>query len=454
MSVLKTNWAENLACVAAFVLVTLLSNYFQAPLTYQDGKGWDGVYYHKMAGQFANAQPIRAEAPYCNRIGLPFLAAKVGKGDLQFGFKAVNLAANALILVAFMIWLRLQLKDWRVRLAIVLLLLTQWFSPFRFIFWYPATVDNIQYLFLLLGLLGLHLARTRPVAGIVWVSVVTFVGVPFRETVILVAAAMPFLNNPIHFRNIASRSSVASAMNMAHPARWMYLLPFLSGLVATVCVHQFVGRVDDGYSYLRTVYQCLYTKPLPTYIHAGLIAFGPVLALVIYYWHGAWAFLKSNQHLLAYTAATLVLAYVGGNDTERFMYMAMPVVYVLVGRAIEEYLPLLRSQKLLLFALCAAQLLAHRVFWTFPDFPNDFRSPLPVLTVLGSQFQYLDLYSYYGRRMIEALSLIEYVAFIGVVIWWLNNRARRSLVRSNETGGVSPQTSAIPVPVFSGARQS
>jgi hypothetical protein len=99
-------WLEILICVASFALVTMLSDHFQARITYQEGRGWDGAYYYEMAEQAARGESIRAESPYVYRVGLPIAAAMLSRDDLLAGFKQANLVANVLLLPLFMVWAR------------------------------------------------------------------------------------------------------------------------------------------------------------------------------------------------------------------------------------------------------------------------------------------------------------------------------------------------------------
>jgi hypothetical protein len=421
----KILWIEIAVCVAAFMLVTILSDHFQSRISLHDGKGWDGAFYYKTAEQVVNGESISGEGPYVFRVGLPILVAKVNKSDLLAGFKQVNLAANVLYLILFMAWLRLFLEDWKTRCLMVLLVLTQWHGPFRFISYYPATTDNAQFVFLLLGFLGVHMARTREIAGTIWVCLAVFVGVFFRETIAVVGFAMPFLSNPIQFKGIVNNLAEFKFTRVVRLPKLIYCVPAVFGLAGLACAHLMVHKLDGGYSFSKTLFNWIYDKPWPTYLHAVFIVFGPAVVLAVFNWRKSWAFLESNQFFLAFIGATLFLGYVGGDDTERILSMATPIVCVLIGKAIEDNRLVLQSKPLVLL-LCAAQLVAHRAFWTIPDFPSDYHTHLPVLTVLGSKFQYPDLWSFHGRRIIEAVSLAEYVLLAVVLIWWLSNRAKRT----------------------------
>jgi hypothetical protein len=315
-------------------------------------------------------------------------------------------------------------SDWRIRCLLTLLFLTQWLGPFRLLSFYPASVDNTQYVFLLLGLIGLQVARTREVLGAVWVGAVVLVGTFFRETIALLGIGMLFVGNPIRFtgltRNLAD-GRFASIWRMPKP---LHVVPLVVAMCALVCTHVMVQRVDAPYSFLQTVAHYVYDKPVLTYVHAMFIVFGPAIVLVLFNWRRSWAFLEQNQSFLAFSVATCALAYVGGNDTERYLWMALPIVYILIGHAIADNPVVLRSRPLILL-LCATQLIAQRMFWTIPDYPNDYRTPLPVLTVLSSKFQYLDLFSFQSARPIAAVALIEYLLLTAVLLVWLNHRARR-----------------------------
>src|SRR5215471_15199780 len=102
--------------LAMFVLVNIVSAFSQVQIGVNDGKGWDGAWYVTVAQEISSGKPLVAEAPFVYRVGTPFLAALVDKDNLILGFKVVNLAANVTLTVLLMLWLRLFVRDWRVRL--------------------------------------------------------------------------------------------------------------------------------------------------------------------------------------------------------------------------------------------------------------------------------------------------------------------------------------------------
>lgn len=116
-------------------------------------------------------------------------------------------------------------------------------------------------------------------------------------------------------------------------------------------------------------------------------------------------------------------------DTERYVFWAMPVVYVLIGRALEELLPLLSRPVLALLMVC--QLVAERAFWPIPQpgggDPGDFfshgNSALLLFTPLGNNVQYFDIFPAWMTQASRLILLGEYVALAGVVLVWLSWRA-------------------------------
>ena len=125
-----------------------------------------------------------------------------------------------------------------------------------------------------------------------------------------------------------------------------------------------------------------------------------------------------------FLAGMALLAWIGGSDTERFLYWATPIVFVLIGRAFEGHVEVFRAPALLAL-LAVSQAISQRIFWTTPDFgPGPHL--IPVLTSLSGEVAYKDLVSFHGERWIKAVSLAEYLALAMVLLLWLRHRARAS----------------------------
>ena len=72
------------------------------------------------------------------------------------------------------------------------------------------------------------------------------------------------------------------------------------------------------------------------------------------------------------------------------------------------------------------QAVSQRLFWNLPDYPSNTPTPLPVLTIPSSTFQYLDAYSQYAIRRVQLLSLTEYLVLGAALLLWLRRLPRRT----------------------------
>jgi hypothetical protein len=208
----------------------------------------------------------------------------------------------------------------------------------------------------------------------------------------------------------------------------------LTGCCITFLIIRLSVSQNNSYSFIKTAVNWAFDKHLITYLHAWFIAFGPIIVLGIYHWRGSMNFLMRNQFMLVYLLGFAVLGWIGGTDTERILFWSAPVVYLLIGKAMEDNQVLVRSFPVIAL-LVVAQCMSMRIFWMIPDYPNDFRTPFPILTLLSSFCQYLDLYSYHGSRIIQAISFSEYVLLSLAVFAWLRHRAKKIGFR-NAGGGL------------------
>ena len=140
--------------------------------------------------------------------------------------------------------------------------------------------------------------------------------------------------------------------------------------------------------------------------------------------------------LAAYVVLFGALAYVGGNDTERYLFWSMPVVYLLIARALVAHRRAL-SSTYLAAVLLVAQVVSARVLWSIPspslavaslrEMPT---SAAKLHSILNRLFIIDDfhwnLWSNFGSRPFHALLLAIYVAFSAAMIAWLHIRETRT----------------------------
>ncbi|MCE5241340.1 hypothetical protein LLH23_22985 [bacterium] len=412
----RWDWREWVVVLAVFALTSMAGALWQKPVSFNLGRGWDGTAYYEVAAAFAAGRLPHTGAPFCYRLGTPFLAAVVSPGDLMRGFRAVNLAANVLLVPLLLWWLRDCGLRWPARALAAVLFITMWHGPIRFAVFYPVHVDPWAVVFLLAGLLLIG-GQPRPVTGtrLALLCFISGVGVIFREIVLAAPLAALLADNPL-----ALDRGALWGVRLVRPPRLAAALPLVCGLAGIALTHA-LATGNGGYSFVRTVGSWIYSKSLAMYVLGWFIAFGPVLALVLYRARDVASFLGRHQALLAYLVAFAVLGWIGGTDTERILYWSMPVVYVLVGLAVQDW-GTLRGSVPLVVLLGLAQGLAQRLLWLIPDFPTDLPHRLPIHTPPGSQVPYFDLYSVHGDKLVEVIALAQYMALTGVIVVWLRWR--------------------------------
>ncbi len=412
----------------AFVVINLLCCRFQKQISYDEGKGWEGVGYYQVAQEFVEGKPIAAEAPMVYRIGTPFIVSKVAPHNIFLGYKIVNTVANFLMLCLLIVWLRLHLGDWRVRTGLLLLFLMQWDTPVRWLWYYPAHTDPWMWVFILSGLIAIHWYREGQNTRL-WLAALcglSAVGVIFREVVLAIPIVLLFARNPL------ARNGTWQTVRRGDGSLWLDLnpklrRPMLSEFLPLICaliVWTFVHRAatpTEPFSFLHTAVQWLRAKSLITYLHGWMLAYGVIIFLPVFFWRQSVDFLKARQDFLVYVLFFALMGYVGGTDTERLLYWSMPVVIVLIGKLIEDNRTILRSVPLLLF-LGVCQLISTRAFLLTPDYTHGIVShSIPFFTPLRNAY-FMDLFSFHGTPRVMRISLLEYLAFAGVFCFWLARR--------------------------------
>ncbi len=419
----KATLVEYAVVLTVFAAVNLLSSAYQKPVSNHNGMGWDGPKYCQVAEALSKGELPRAEAPYVYRVGTPFLASVIGRTDLVAGFKRANLAGNVVLVVLFMIWLRMHVTKPAVRVLLGVLLVTHWYGPVRYVYYSPVMVDNWSMVWMLAGLIGVERAAAGPswrlIAGL---SVIAFVGAFFRETTLIVPLALLFFVNPIGWDGGGSPFR-ARLSRMPPPA---CAVPLLCGLLGLGIV-RFCAEPSAPFSQLETTLYWLYAKPLLSYVHAWFISYGLMVVIVIYFWRETVRFLVARQHLLVFLLACALCGWFGGSDTDRLVYWSMPVVYVLMGRALAGATLFARAP-LLALVLAALQCLTQRLFLTTPDFPNpSCHASFLLLTPLCKNDYYFNLLSHeWGLRPVQLISLLQYAVLALLLLAWMDHRSRQT----------------------------
>jgi hypothetical protein len=186
-----------------------------------------------------------------------------------------------------------------------------------------------------------------------------------------------------------------------------------------------------GRSFSAAVAQWIH-KPLSSYVLAWLASFGPVVAIALFDWRGGLAYLRDHQPVGLLLAICAVLAFVGGSDTERFVFWSAPVILLLVGRGVEHHERIL-SNRYLLSAIVIAQAIVARVFWPIPDPTEAVASLADASNIYEKVYAVLDrlfvidsfhynLWSSFGSVPFRMLRLALYAAATGGLVLVMKNR--------------------------------
>lgn len=401
-----------LLCTVLSGSVIALSILFQRPISYNNGLGWDGAQYAQLAAQ-CGRERLHALEPFVYRIGAPCLAALVPLPPTR-GLLVVNVAASVLLIFLLDAWLRRHLSSAVTSVALVAFAF-HWVAPPRQVWWYPTYIDAGALCAIVGALLMSH--RFVPFA------LICFAGALVRETALIVPIALIF-GTRVTRRLSSSPTSSHSTTTSFRTA--------MAGLVAAIVgfgLTHLIATPTSEYWIADAAFYWAYTKSLPMYLLAIFITFGPALSLLLVGWPAVKEHLwKCPDHAMM-LVCVLVLAWIGGSDTERFLMWGAPIVLVLIGKAAERIdWQHARSAAAL---LVIGQIVSGR--WLLPIPPNFVETPArawPILTPWSAE-SYLQLYSQTPDRLMGTVTLIEYLLLSGVLVAWLAWPRRRSIPASS-----------------------
>jgi hypothetical protein len=404
----------------ALAIAVLAAAWASQSQSYQVYRYWDSDEYFLMAQQFAAGETITAQAPYSYRVLVPWIVGNCCSADIQRGFLTVNLASGIAVALLLTIWQRRFVASAGVRLLIVTAFALQWQGPLRFAFYYPAYVDPLFQMLLMAGLLMGERLIDRPsrADGLAYTGVV-MLGMLTREVMLVLPLS-------------AVAGGLLDRRNTRAPRVWWSVVALAAGIATFLLAHAVVDP-RPGYGFIDAVFRQLATKPVYSLLLVWFLAFGPMVALVAYDYRAMAAFLRGRADLAAFLVLSVVLAYIGGTDTERLIFWAMPVVYVLIAQSLERHW-LLLSGTAASVLLLIGQLLSERVLWGIPSPENavaslsEITEPLPrFYAVLNRVFVIDDfhwnLWSHFGSRPFHLVQLAFYLALSAAVVMLMRRRA-------------------------------
>lgn len=310
---------ESLWACALTGLATLVVLATQAPIAVNEGAGWDGWSYLRMAVD----PTVDVGAPYHLRIGWPFLPRHLAPFAAPLAnFKLVSGVCG--VLYGIGTWLLLAALFPRTGrlargLAWSVLNLSE-LAPLRMAAWYPTSSDGLANL-LFLAVAALVLLDVGRWTRSVGLLLVFFAGTTVRENFVVNAALVVLVLAVVFEREriwlIVSRASLVPVLAAIAGT----LLGAL--LIRSVTGHSLVAGKSEvmlgwfGHFRFASTLQAL----LALY---GLIPLLAVAAMGL-----PARRLRAAPGLWVFLLLTLPVAIVGGSNTERFLYWYMLVVVLL-----------------------------------------------------------------------------------------------------------------------------
>jgi hypothetical protein len=348
-----------------------------------------------------------------------------------------------LVVALLALWLRRHLATFWVRGTVMVLFLAQWTEPLRTFFWYPVLVDYWLVAAILAGLLIIDRMRDGGRLA-VWVPAlcaVTAVAVAVREIGLIIPLAALFTHNPIS----GAVWKLGARLRDVRRVRLLLWVALPVGL-ATVAVGHALATGTGTYDFVRSVGYWALTKSPAALVLGWLVSYGPVLLLPVLCWRVCARWLREHQPEAVFLAAIVVISWIGGADTERFVAWGVPVVYVLIGLGLQQ-LTALRVPVAFWAVLGIAQVLAARLLWIQPAQAVDAGSvpELVVLTPIGNDVSVYDLTAGDAAPIVRWTQLAEYaVLFAVLVAIYVIGRRRQAAAVTGPLPVVAP--GAVPPP--------
>ncbi|MEO8209598.1 MAG: hypothetical protein ABI840_03470 [bacterium] len=393
------------------MIINLIFFYTQKIILLNEGKGIDGAEYYEIAKEFSEGKEIQANAPLAYRIGTPFLASIIDKDDLIHGFFFANLIANFIAYILLFFFLKIYLKNFYLLIFLITLYLFHPLCNIRFIYFCPVITDPWGHVFFLTGLILIEKFRhNKSNVYILFLSVISFIGVLFREYIIIIPLSLLFINNPFANRNIFYLNLKKIFYNGI-----FIFFPLLSAIAGIIVTHMIVINTDSNHSFIKTAFYFFYEKSLFQYVHAWFVSVGPILAILIFFYKKVFKFLNENQHFLFLFFSTIVLSFAGGTDSRRIILWFIPIILLLEGSVIINHL-LLIKKIFFIIPLILFQSISMKVFTQIPEpMRNNTELGVPIMPVLEDNC-FLNLISPLEDLKFEFVSFLKYSFAIGFLM--------------------------------------
>ncbi|GAA0873079.1 hypothetical protein GCM10009117_22260 [Gangjinia marincola] len=415
--------------IVGMVYIALLLSYFytQDRIEYANGQGMDGVKYFTTTLQMMESQPIVNKAPYVYRLVPPYLAAQLPFGILD-NFLIINWIATLMSCLLLFGYAKVMLKNAVPAFLITLYFMLHWSGYLRLYTYYPANCDTVAMVFIMLSLIMLRLLHQ----GFTWwkyllFCIILFVGVFTREFIAFFAFGVLLMNQPIQYNDGIFKVRKIRLIRQVG----LTAVSFGIGLIGVYITHQLVTALPDQaskYGFLRTIYITMHSKSIFMLITAYFYVFGVLWIPLIYFYKTTLDFFKSQKYLIPLSLLSIVIAWFGGGDTERFIIWFLPITFLVIARVWMTHWKTLKSAWILIPTLISL-LFTTRVFLDIPQalVKDTDMTALPFFTVVQNQ-DFVDLLSYAGQKEIITATLVQYLALSAYMVFMLQRKRKEKLI--------------------------
>ena len=356
---------EGLIVLGATIFLALAYLHIQEPNDVSKSLQSDEVQYRNMAIQFRADEAIVAIAPSVYRVGSPYIVSNLPIEDISDAYLYWEMSCAILAVLLLYFWLRLHLQSRIFSFFFIALTICTLWGPIRATTYHIHGIEGSTILVLMCSYLALYqYHRTKSVAWVLLLAMTSAVGATVREFCLVPALGLLFLYNPLTSRMFADIRPWVLLPILArvffNRDRLILWLPLASGFAALAVVHaQFTPT--DNWNYLNHAAWGLSNLGPLRYLASIFNALGP-LPLIVFFIPGfVPTFLRQHQ-MFSIILATFLLMSWSGYSNERYFVWVMPIIFVMIGRAMERHLDVIRSWPTMLL-IVVFELIAVRAFF-------------------------------------------------------------------------------------------
>lgn len=399
----------------------LLSAFYihtQSIIPINDGLVLDATVYHSISSQIINASyPLKGVEPFVYRLGTPYLAAMLFPENLIQGYLIVNIVFAFASMLLFYFFLRIYINQQFVIYFFLIAYIINPLGVLRFTLFYPVYTDPGALFFSML-ILYISLCFTKVNwATTLLLSLLSFIGIFFREIVVL--APLSILLSYLLIQ-LGNKKQLLDS-ELLHK-----IIPLAFSIAGFIILRHSVEATPTDYSFYSTIIMYLkinFQDPI-RYITAVLMTIGPIalLPLVLYRYR---VFSSKQLVLIIYLSGVFALAFIGGWHLDRivswgaFAYLTLIALFVANFIATSSSLLL---KFLVLISVVIAQLIAHRFFLPIPDI-NDLAElvssdnvQLLLFTPYGDKISALYTYSASIPGALRLKIVLQYALFLSYLV--------------------------------------